>query len=106
MTNLEALLAEVDPFSPNRNTAIRALDKVGLTYTDATTDEDETDIATAAVDILSKMLVLTSESEGGLSQGYSADAIRARIRQLCDQYDLDASSYISQPSVRDGSTRW
>lgn len=106
MTNLEVLLAEVDPFSPNRNTAIRALEKVGLTHSETANVDNDADIATAAVDILTKMLVITSESEGGLSQGYSTDAIKMRIRQLCNQYGLDASSYLRSPGVTNASNRW
>lgn len=106
MTNLEALLAEVDPFSPAQNTAIRALSKVGLTYTDEVTDDDEADIAAAAADVLSKMLVITSESEGGLSMGYNTAAVKLRIRQICDQYGLDASIYLITPVVQDRSNRW
>ena len=105
MTILEALYAEVDPYTPNRNTAIRALDKVGLTYTADATSDDDTLIATATVDILQKMLVLGSESEGGFSQSYT-DGVKARIRQICDQYGLDVTDYITFPSVDNRSYRW
>ncbi len=106
MTILEALYAEVDPFSPSRNLAIRALEKVELTYTDTADSDDDTLIATAAVDVLSRMLVVTSESEGGFSQSYDKAAIRSRIQQLCSQYGIDASAYVTGPAIYNSSTRW
>lgn len=106
MTILEALLAECDPFTPSRNLAIRALTKQELAYTDTAASDDDTLIATAAVDILSRMLVVTSESEGGFSQSYDKAALRNRIQQLCAQYDIDPSAYTIGPAIYNASTRW
>lgn len=109
MTNLEALKAEIEPFTTGANTYLRALEKVGLTSSGTATATDtsnETLLATAAVDVLSKLLVLSSESEGGFSQGYSTDAIKRRIKQLIDQYDLDASLLSMSPGVNNATSRW
>jgi len=105
MTNLEALIAEIEPYTVSQNTAIRALVKADLVYSDTTSSDDDTAIATATVDCLSKLLVLGSESEGGFSQVYT-DALKRRIRQICDQYSLDVTGFALNPSIDNASNRW
>ncbi len=108
MTNLEALIAELEPYTVSSNTALRSLEKAGLVYSATATATDttnETALATATVDCLSKLLVLGGESEGGFSQSYT-DALKRRIRQICDLYGLDVTALTLNPSVDNASNRW
>jgi hypothetical protein len=103
MTNLEAILAEVEPYTPSRLTIEKALKDSGLKMEDEY--EDERLIALATVKALSKMVVLSAESEGKFSQSYN-EKLEKRILGICEQHDLDASEFVLSSSITDGSNRW
>ncbi len=104
MTNLEALLAECEPYTVSSKQAEKVLLDI-----DVQPDEDytsEKSIAKAAVLIISRFLSLNSESEGGFSQNYDTEGLKVRIRTLCQTAGLDASRYVSQSTISDGSKLW
>lgn len=104
MNNLEALMAECEPFTISSRVATKALVDAGLAA-----EEDYSNkagIAKAAVLALSRFLSLKSESEGAFSQSFDIDGLKYRIRSLCATAGLDASNYLTQVTVSDGSNRW
>jgi hypothetical protein len=104
MTNLEAILAEVEPYTPSRLTIEKALKDAKLNQADEYTDPKA--VAIAAVKALQKMVVLSSEGESDFSQGYKTENLEKRIRLICKEYGLDASIYIDSSSISDGSNYW
>ena len=50
--------------------------------------------------------MLTSDSLGKSSQGYSVEKLEKRIKDLCDENGLDASEFVNLPSITDGSNMW
>jgi len=104
MTNLEALLAECEPYTVSSKQAEKALVDAGLTP-----EEDyssKASIAKAAVQIIAGFLSLSSESEGGFSQNYDTETLKIKIRTLCITAGLDASRFVSQSMISDGSKLW
>ncbi|MGE9616709.1 MAG: DUF6706 family protein [Solitalea-like symbiont of Acarus siro] len=103
MTNLEALLAEVEPYTPGSLTLEKALIDVGLDMQE--NYKDEKLIALAALKALAKMMVLGSESESKFSQAYN-DKLEQRILLICNKYGFEANGYIVQSSLCNGSNHW
>ena len=104
MTNLEALIAECEPFTISKRVAEKALAD-NLISPDSEYSS-KTKIAKAAVEVLSRYLSLRSEGEGSFSQGFDKEGLKARIKALAEIAGIDASSYISQVTVFDGSKLW
>lgn len=104
MINLEALIAECEPYTVAYNVAGKALADVGLV------PESEYDsvalIAKAAVLVLSRFLALSSESEGGFSQGFNREGLKERIKTLCKTAGINPSGFVQSITVQDGSNRW
>lgn len=104
MNNLEALMAECEPFTISNRVARKALADAGLSAeVDYTSSRS---IAKAAVLALSRFLALKSEGEGAFSQSFDIDGLKARITSLCATAGLDASNYLTQIRISDGSNRW
>lgn len=108
LTKYEALLGELEPYTPSQTTIKKALADADVDELESEYDPhfDKMPIAKAAIVILQKMVVLTSDSLGKSSQGYSVDMLKQRIKDLCSQNGLDASDYVDVPSVTDGSNMW
>lgn len=76
LTNKQALSGELEPYSVSQPTMIKALLDAGFSSEDVDGDykpEDKSKIAIAAIYVLKKAIVLTSDSLGKSSQGYSVD---------------------------------
>ena len=108
LTLYEALLGELEPYSPSRLTIQKAMADVQLDDTDApySPEKDKKPVAIAAINILKKMVVLTNDSLGKSSQGYSVDQLINRIKDICSENGLDASDYVEVSSITDGSNLW
>lgn len=108
LTIYDALLGELEPYSPSQLTIRKALSDADLT--DATIDYVPTDhkkaVAKAAISVLKKMIVLSSESLGKSSQGYNVAMLEERIKEICKSNGLDVSEYVEAPSITDGSNMW
>lgn len=52
------------------------------------------------------MIVLTSDSLGKSSQGYSVEGLEQRIKDLCIENGLDLSDFVEVSSITDGSNQW
>ena len=104
MTNLEALIAECEPFTVSNRVAEKSLADTGLLSNDTYTSK--IGIAKATVLALSRFLSLKSESEGSFSQSFDIEGLKARIKSLCSTAGIDASNFISQKTISDGSKFW
>lgn len=107
LTKFDALIGELEPYTPGRATLLKALADAGVTDLDQPyTPEDRKPIALAAIKVLKKLIVLSSDSLGKSSQGYNVDKLEKRIKALCQENDLDAEDFVDLPSITDGSNLW
>ena len=108
LTKFDALIGELEPYNPSRLTLMKALADANVEDLDAEyTQADKRSIARAAIHVLKKLIVLSSDSLGKSSQGYQVDKLEKRIKDLCNENDLDVSEFVTDlPSVSDGSNLW
>lgn len=108
LTKYEALLGELEPYTPSTPTIKKAMADAGIEdpAEEYATEKDKRSIALAAINVLKKLIVLTSDSLGKSSQGYSVEKLEKRIKDLCAENDLDASEFVEISSITDGSNLW
>lgn len=108
LTKYDALIGELEPYTPSRLTLQKALAdaKVDNLDDEYNVEADKRGIAIAAVKVLKKMIVLTSDSLGKSSQGYSVEMLKRRIKDICNENDLDESDFVELSSITDGSNMW
>lgn len=107
LSKLNALLGEIEPYTPSGSTLRKALMDVGVNDADAPyTVGDKRTIAKAAVAVLKKLIVLSSDSLGKSSQGYNVGELEKRIKALCKENDLEVDDSLGVPTVEDGSMLW
>lgn len=104
MTNLEALMAECEPYTVTQKVAEKAINDNSLNPEDEYFDKKA--IAKTAIDVLSRFLSLTSEREGAFGQGFDKEGLIMRIKALCQVAGIDASGVVKVSSISDGSHRW
>jgi hypothetical protein len=108
LTKYNALVGELEPYTPSALTIQKALADYGIT--DSTEDyiaaSDKSVIAKAAINILKKMIVLSSDSLGKSSQSYNVEMLNKRIQDICSENGLDSSDYVEVSSITDGSNLW
>lgn len=107
ITLLEALMAEIEPYTAASVVCTKALNDAGCDDVNAPyTTECKTAVTIAAVYVLKKFVVLSGESVGKSSQSYNVEQLKRRIRELCNDANLDADGFLGVPSVSDGSMYW
>lgn len=108
LTKLDALIAELEPYTVSGGALRKALMDagVGLESEDYDSAADKRVIAVAAVNCLRKLVVLSSDSLGKSSQGYNVDRLKDRIKALCKENGLDASDFDAVSEISDGSNMW
>lgn len=108
LTKYDALLGELEPYTPSSITIKKALADAGVKEPNAeyAPDTDKRSIALAAIKVLKKMIVLSSDSLGKSSQSYSVDKLDKRIQELCAENGFDSSDFVQVSSVTDGSNMW
>lgn len=107
LSMLNALLGEIEPYTPSGATLRKALLDAGVEDADAEyAKEHKRTIAKAAVAVLKKLIVLSSDGLGKSSQGYNVDKLEKRIKALCEENDLEVDDSIGVPTVEDGSRLW
>ena len=99
MTNLEALIADVEPYTVSPLTYSKKLVDHHIDETANYTPENKVKIAKCAISILVALLPLASDSTGRASQSYNKEGLEDRIKVLCDENGLDAGDYIEVPTV-------
>ena len=108
ITIIEALMAELEPYTAAHIVCVKALMDVGVEEeADAPyTPDCKRAVATAAIKVLKKFLVLSSEGLGKSSQSYNVEGLKKRISELCKENGLDVSDYLEVPTISDGSNLW
>ena len=108
LTKYEALLGELEPYTPSSLTLKKALADAKVQDLDQeyNPETDKRDIALAAIKVLKKLIVLTSDSLGKSSQGYSVEKLEDRIEALCTENGFDVDDFIKVSSITDGSNLW
>lgn len=107
LTVYKAVVGELEPYTVSPVTISKALTDEGLEGEEAYTKEMRKEVAVAAISVLRKLIVLTSDSLGKSSQGYSVDGLKSRIKALCKENGLDPDDYIDGvPTIEDGSMYW
>lgn len=108
LTKFNALLGEIEPYTPSGAALRKALADVGVEDPDAAyvASEDKRTIAKAAVAVLKKLIVLSSDGLGKSSQGYNVENLEKRIKALCAENGLDVADSLEVPTIIDGSRLW
>lgn len=106
-TKYDALIGELEPYTPSPATIKKSLLDAGISDFDSEyTTADKRDVAKAAIAVLKRLIVLSSDSMGKSSQGYQVDKLEKRIKDLAAENDLDVEEFLEVPTVEDGSNRW
>jgi hypothetical protein len=108
LTKYDALIGELEPYTPSTLTLRKALADARIDDLDAeyNAEKDKKAIAIAAIKVLQKLVVLTSDSMGKSSQGFNVDMLENRIKGICSENGLDVSDFVKVPSITDGSNLW
>jgi hypothetical protein len=107
ITKFDALIGELEPYTSSPASMTKSLLDAGVQDPEEEyTDEDKRTVAKAAIAILKKLIVLSSDSLGKSSQGYNVDKLEKRIKLLAKENDLEVSDFVDVPTVEDGSILW
>lgn len=108
LTIYEALLGELESYSPSSLTLKKALIDLGVNNidTDYVPESHQILVIKAAIKILNQLIVLTSDSQGKSSQSYDTKRLENRLKALCAKIGEDASIYLDVPTIEDGSHLW
>lgn len=108
LTKYDALIGELEPYTVSPITLKKALADVKISDWDNeyNADTDQRTIAIAAIKVLKRMIVLTNDTLGKSSQGYSVEKLERRIKDLCNENGLDVSDFVEVSSITDGSNLW
>ncbi|HBG40083.1 MAG TPA: hypothetical protein DDW85_01550 [Porphyromonadaceae bacterium] len=108
LTRYEALLGELEPYSPSSLTLKKALADSDVKDLDQAYNKetDKRPIALAAIKVLNKMLVLESDSLGKASQRYRDKQLENRIADICNENGFDVEQFVKVSSISDGSNLW
>lgn len=99
MTNLQALIGEVEPYTASPYTYSKKLIDAGIAESGNYTAANKQSIARCAVLVLVAMLPLTSDHTGKASQSYDRKGLEERIAQLCNENDLEMDEFLAVPTV-------
>jgi len=106
-TKLDALIGELDPYTPSPAALKKSLIDAGITgFDEEYTIADKKAVAKAAITVLKRLIVLSSDSMGKSSQGYNVEELEKRIKALAKDNDLEIEDFVEVPTVEDGSDRW
>ena len=105
-TKYDALIGELEPYTASPAALTKSLKDAGVNNSDEEyTAADKKQIAKAAIIVLRKLIVLSSDSQGKSSQGYQVDKLEKRIKALADENGLE-DDFVGVPTVENGSNRW
>ena len=105
MTNIDALTAELHPFTVDGIVIEKSLLDNGLTGMDTYSAILTGVIATCAVKILTDLLSLASESEGGFSQSYDKNGLEQKINSIVKNNGLNSGLFVGA-TVQNKSDMW
>ncbi len=105
-TKLDALIGELEPYSPGPASLRKSLIDAGITdFDEAYTEGDKKAVAKAAITVLRRMIVLSSDSMGKSSQGYKTENLEKRIKAIAAENDITIED-VDVSSIEDGSDLW
>lgn len=101
MTNFEAISAEIYPYNVDDNLISKACLDNNINEEKDYDKSQKSSIAMSAVDILKKLIVLSSESNGGFGLSYDTDKIKERIYNIAVENDLSdiAEEFAIKPTI-------
>lgn len=99
MTNLEALIGEVEPYTVSPFSLKKKLADNGVSDTETYSVGNKRSIAMCAVSILVSLLPLSGDSTGKSSQSYNREGLERRIHALCSENGLDLPDSLAVPTV-------
>ena len=88
MTNFEAISAEIYPYNVDDNLISKACLDNDVDEKQAYDKSQKSSIAMSVIDILKKLIVLSSESNGGFGLSYDTDKIKERIYNIAMENNL------------------
>ena len=107
ITKYDALIGELEPYTSSPASLTKSLLDAGVQDPEEEyTAEDKRTVAKAAISVLKRVIVLSSDSLGKSSQGYNVDKLEKRIKLLAKENDLEVSDFVEVPTVEDGSNLW
>lgn len=107
ITKYDALIGELEPYTSSPASLTKSLLDAGVQDPEEKyTAEDKRTVAKAAISVLKRLIVLSSDSLGKSSQGYNVDKLEKRIKLLAKENDLEVSDFVEVPTVEDGSNLW
>lgn len=107
ITKYDALIGELEPYTSSQASLTKSLLDAGVQDPEEEyTAEDKRTVAKAAISVLKRLIVLSSDSLGKSSQGYNVDKLEKRIKLLAKENDLEVSDFVEVPTVEDGSNLW
>ena len=107
ITKYDALIGELEPYTSSPASLTKSLLDAGVQDPEEEyTAEDKRTVAKAAISVLKRLIVLSSDSLGKSSQGYNVDKLEKRIKLLAKENDLEVSDFVEVPTVEDGSNLW
>ena len=107
ITKYDALIGELEPYTSSPASLTKSLLDAGVQDPEEEyTAEDKRMVAKAAISVLKRLIVLSSDSLGKSSQGYNVDKLEKRIKLLAKENDLEVSDFVEVPTVEDGSNLW
>ena len=107
ITKYDALIGELEPYTSSPASLTKSLLDAGVQDPEEEyTAEDKRTVAKAAISVLKRLIVLSSDSLGKSSQGYNVDKLEKRIKLLAKENDLEVSDFGEVPTVEDGSNLW
>lgn len=108
LTKYDALLGELEPYTPSPLTLKKALIDANVAdyESEYVAKEDGRKVAVAAISVLKRLIVLSSDSLGKSSQSYNVEGLKKRINDICHSYNLESSYGVEVPTITDGSNMW
>lgn len=107
LTKFDALIGELDPYTPSPAALRKSLIDAGISgFDEEYTVADKKAVAKAAITVLRRLIVLSSDSMGKSSQGYKTEELEKRIKALAAENGLDVEDFVEVPAVEGGSHLW
>ena len=107
ISKYDALIGELEPYTSSPASLTKSLLDAGVQDPEEEyTAEYKRTVAKAAISVLKRLIVLSSDSLGKSSQGYNVDKLEKRIKLLAKENDLEVSDFVEVPTVEDGSNLW
>lgn len=108
MTNYEAIQADLLTYTVSRLKIEKELGRVGLKPDDPYSVDNDKTLGSIVIDLLRGLLILKSESEGGLSEAYDVDKLKDYILVYASCHGLEdlVTDVSTSDSIHDRSDIW